>query len=1780
MQDLVYDQARALLLGEHELDPARLLNIIPALPAPLISRVADVADAVPNALWRARLLLAVAVQSPDYERDRTLSRAMEAATMVEDAWWRSSILSEVARQEQLARVRLTAFINAVRAARSIAAPQWRAEAIINLELHPSSEQHMELLEEAFNAAGAIDDAAIRARVLQRLIVAMDGDASVVRDALAATRAIEDSDRRVLAFQALLPYLPGAQRTRALDEALATARRIDKAEWRSARLRDLAHFVPADRRPGVLGEAIAAAQHIQDGRERAQALRDVVPNLTSPPLLVQLLSLVGRLPDHEFHIPVRMSALHEIVLALPTDARMYVLSVALADAPATDMPWKLALRREQLPYLAGDERRRGIADIIRGIGGIHYTDTRRQAMHDLLEYLSPALHADLVAVARSLSDLRLRADVLRGCVGLLSTEDRVAVLRDVLSAAGAYSTPWDRAHVLRALRSLLPDELLGEALALARTLRRAADQADILCALIQRMPDVLLRDALAAAGTITEAGSRLRVLGALMPRLDGRQRGAASNMVREAAREVGDIWEQASVLLDFLPFLDDGEVVLSDLLTAVSATPDSERRSRILREVISLSPHWMPSGDYRPLTDALAVTRLLLSDAQRVDILCDVALMLPQSAERASVIAEALHGVRAIDDAWRQVASLHRVAWVSLTGARESVFAESLAASRTIQDPWLRVAALRELAPYQPESVREDALAIALAAAPAVGDERRRASVPREFLPFLPPRLLPEALSVARTLTNAGQRVQCLRSMIPFLPPDQRAPVLWEAALAARAGGDTWTWAETLAELVPNLTEEQQVVALSEFFASYRATDAPFALKRLIQVSPPVVLAEQILPLARGINDVHWRIDILLEIIPAVPAAQREAVAREAAATVHAIGDAATRVRHYCQLAPYLPQVARHEVLAEAVAALWRIGRPVPLAQALRTLLPFLPDAARPPLLAAAIELIRSQGAAYARADALQEIAPVLPVTLLAPALSIARSLVHAEDRIRALAALAPFLPANQLEGALDIIRKTGAPVEKARVFLDVAPLLPPSEHAAIDPAEGAPDAASTTSDPTEKASAFSDAAPPPAWKREGALADALTAARSVGDAQQRAECLRLLAPFLPEEGRVAALADAMDAIRALDDAPSQTQQLLSVAPLLPPPLMVDALAIVRTMASPSEQGDGLRNLTPHVPDEALDVAVDAARILTEPRAKGMCLLALAERLNGARRAAVRAEAIAATRRIADVGVRAYALRDQARGLPLSGERDIAADALSLVPADAREGYADVLMHLTGGGGGGRATDIRALLARLPEAERHALLEEMVLKYTGGLAADEDDAKTISAWIDERTANPREPLHVDHPYTLNFSIGQAIVGNMIGGANAKVPASDIGDLGLDTRWLVTSSAVEFVGSTTDDGAPGVSGVSVGSKDLGVTRLWTAAFSLHVPKWGDSGIARIHVVPHSARDHRLDIQISVKDELYRQFVVELRVAQGTPEDPSSTSDAATIRDDVRHTAIDQTGLLMLPDWQRPPGRLTISVQGQGDRANVFGEAITTSGPLDMFHPVAWRGSQTTLAGLINDVRRAADEFREEHTGYLDAIDATDVLNRLNGFAVRWRPPRSWDNIPGESDPDHRDGWQDVASSDQLRELAYCGHRLYEACFPHGSELRSCLDSLVPGHRIDILWHDGVPGWLPHVPWNLMYAWGPPDDDPVDPFGFLGLRFRLRYAARARTSPPGSKALGGLADTYRPTASTGATSLGTRSRRKRCGSDNSAHFGLPRSVYSRGQGARTRSARLRNC
>lgn len=360
-------------------------------------------------------------------------------------------------------------------------------------------------------------------------------------------------------------------------------------------------------------------------------------------------------------------------------------------------------------------------------------------------------------------------------------------------------------------------------------------------------------------------------------------------------------------------------------------------------------------------------------------------------------------------------------------------------------------------------------------------------------------------------------------------------------------------------------------------------------------------------------------------------------------------------------------------------------------------------------------------------------------------------------------------------------------------------------------------------------------------------------------------------------------------------------------------------------------------------------------------------------------------------------------------------------------------------------------------------------------------------RQISFWIVEREqeAERNVPLEVGVTYNGRFRVGVPVAASLFGGADV-IPDSAIPQAGLKTHWRVIPTDLRFAAS---------------DNDVSVSLSGEAEFDLLVPKIGNSPTISLALTPTSAEAGFL-VLISVGGKLYRELTVSLRVADGA--EPSADGSASKTTRDYALARLGQADLRTTHEWTTPPGSLTLYVYAPG-RATIFGSANGV--PYPPGEQVYVGTEKSELNGTVDSLRRAAESLRTKATAYLNDIDPTDLLNRLDLF----QPQYDWTQLGDYTDPAHSAAWIAVAGSKELQVLAFYGRKLYDTLFPADQNSRIWTDALPPGQLVHVVWRkDSGASWIPYLPWELLYCGDANPGMPIDPTKFWGLRYRLQYTS----------------------------------------------------------------------
>jgi hypothetical protein len=266
-----------------------------------------------------------------------------------------------------------------------------------------------------------------------------------------------------------------------------------------------------------------------------------------------------------------------------------------------------------------------------------------------------------------------------------------------------------------------------------------------------------------------------------------------------------------------------------------------------------------------------------------------------------------------------------------------------------------------------------------------------------------------ALAYAQSNPNTRDRARALAGLAPYLPDDQRGPVLVQALEAVTSIDDPYFRAEALAGLAPHLPDDQRGTVLAQALEAATAIDRTDsrvdALVGLARYLPADLLA-QALEAATAIDNSYRRAEALAGLVPHLPDDQRGTVlaqALETVTTASAYFDSADRLDALVGLAPHLPDDQRGTVLAQALEAA-TAGRfsPVDWTKVLAGLAPLLSDDQRGTVLAQALDAATTSAwNSNSLVDALVGLAPHLSVDQLAQALEAATA-ITGKHRMRDL----------------------------------------------------------------------------------------------------------------------------------------------------------------------------------------------------------------------------------------------------------------------------------------------------------------------------------------------------------------------------------------------------------------------------------------------------------------------------------------------------------------------------------------------------------------------------------------------------------------------------------------------------------------------------------------------------------------------------------------------------------------------------------------------------------
>ncbi|HET6889735.1 MAG TPA: DUF4062 domain-containing protein, partial [Pyrinomonadaceae bacterium] len=455
--------------------------------------------------------------------------------------------------------------------------------------------------QALTIASQITSQNSRSKALSRLAPMLPAD--LMGEALAIARAIKEERDRAMALVALVPQLSEDLKTDATNEALATIRGIEYERDRATALISLAPHIPEDLHQDV----VAVAEAIEDPEQKANALTALVSSVKGPvkPRVERLALVAARNIKYE---QSRIDALIALASILSEDSKTEVIREAFTrsqDLPEWDYfssPRAAALAK-LAPHLSEILRAEALA-AARAMGK---KEAQVHALIGIVPYLPEVSKAGVVQEAlelvQAIEDTEARANALIRFAPYLPDEGKIKLLRDALEAVLTIKDVERRPMALGSLAPHLPEQLLSDALAVARAEGDWA-RVEVLLGIAPRLPEKYLREALELALAIEHVGRRVDAVAGLLPYFPEPLKSQALRQAIEAAVAIEHESSQADALISLAPHLT--EALLNEVLRATKVGSKRASVETLIRLV-----------QYLPDQLKAEVTRQALSAARAI-----------------------------------------------------------------------------------------------------------------------------------------------------------------------------------------------------------------------------------------------------------------------------------------------------------------------------------------------------------------------------------------------------------------------------------------------------------------------------------------------------------------------------------------------------------------------------------------------------------------------------------------------------------------------------------------------------------------------------------------------------------------------------------------------------------------------------------------------------------------------------------------------------------------------------------------------------------------------------------------------------------------------------------------------------------------------------------------------------------------------------------------------------------------------------------------------------------
>lgn len=881
----------------------------------------------------------------------------------------------------------------------------KSQALNVLIKHASEERKGLITEEALEAALAATDERSRADMLVDLTPHLEGELLV--RALNSALALSGSSRRSRSLAEIAKCLPGNLLPLALKE-------MDE-RYRVDVLCELALRAPPGRRQEELFATVLTMAKL-DGLVYLQSVETLAEHL--PAALLKkileglegvaemddyrqghvLVALAPHLPERLLHRAVRSSlailepipraaALGQIALHTSGALQDRISDDALAAAREIPFPaWRASELLLIIPSLNASKQPEVLAEAYNDALAEAYNDASVEnpdATHparfveicsrfaSLLDYLQPEMRERVIPwaldVARLVKD-EYRMGALLDLAAHLPEEMRVAIEGEahtiLLELASAQDDPFNVSALTPILLGL-PDRLrriwIDDAVELLMSSIKEHQIDDIVELAPELKPakrEALLLKCLTLATAAIDRGARARALAALAKELTGQQSLEVLGLALEAAAAIQDDHYRIATLAAIGPYLPP------------------ELLERAMIEIASVTA---------PYTRTRGLS--LLAKGAR-------------EGSRAPVITAALTALRLVDDEIVWAEQAETLVPLLPDDQKAAFLAEAIDLATATPDPSRRQEALTILAPLLPDfltpALTDKVLSVISDMSTGWGQTR--------VLTALAPRLSLSQLEAvadwADGLADLNQRVTLQSVLARYLPEDRRQSLVaqgLDAVLRSSGTMENSAFARTLAELLPNLSDDQAAYVISVI-----AAKAPYeigdAISKLGEGRSPGLLL-QVERECLQLPDGYSRALALAKFVPLASEGTRTSLSVRAIDSAAALSDEG------------LDEAAlSDEWLDEALQDLAR-------KETLRGFAPYLSAELWPRALSLADEITSFSS----RDELIGFFAPYVPNVLYKRLLDWAISETSDKARAESIEALAKFLPGKLLRTAIDAV---------------------------------------------------------------------------------------------------------------------------------------------------------------------------------------------------------------------------------------------------------------------------------------------------------------------------------------------------------------------------------------------------------------------------------------------------------------------------------------------------------------------------------------------------------------------------------------------------------------------------------------------------------------------------------------------------------------------------------------------------------------------------------------